>query len=801
MKTLTVSLRDAGSLPREIVGGKARALGQLMAEGFNVPDGYVITTAAFEQFASDEVLPAELLAPVNGSSWAFRSSALREDGASASFAGQYVSVLGVQGPDAAHEALKACWRSVHSRALDEYAEAVGTADSGLAVIVQQMVDARCAGVAFTRNPITGADEVVIEATVGLGDALLEGNVDPERWTVARDGSSQRQADLGVLTDERVAEIAQICREIERVQGGPQDIEWAWASDKVYVLQARPITALPVEPTLRPPPNQTWQRVDSHFPRPVLPLAVSMWLPMHGRCFTRVCAETGMPFDTIRSKVFGGRVYSRVELAGDRGQGRDDRPPPPRPIFWLLLRLVPDMRRRMRIARRAADSDLPMRLIVEWEREGRERIQNRTQRLREVDRPALDDSTLADHIDDVLEHAEETGYAHFSLSCISGMSTLGALGKRIQRELGWSTTEIVDLVQGYSSVSTELGDALDDLAETIASDDDATHLLHEDAAALRQHDSAAGEALRGFIDRYGHRTFDASVDQPMWAEDPRPLFALLRARLVGRAERIDPMARSRAAAERLRAEVGSAEWPRFERLLSRARRARPYQDETEALCYDMFGLLRYASMEAARRLVRRGELRTASHVWFLEIDELLAALRGAPVDASVLQRRRGEHRWAQGNELPATLGPAPHPPPDLPLPSSVEEFLGGAFWAFAAMESGDSSPPPDANMVGHACSPGVFTGPVRVVESVVDLHELQTGEVLVCKGTSAAWSFAFPLVGGLITEIGGPLSHPGTLAREYGIPAVLGVTDATKKLKTGDIVTLDGAAGAIWTRAN
>ena len=789
----TVPLAEAGACGRDVVGGKAFSLSQLLNRGFNVPDGFVVTTAAHTRWIESNEVPV-LEDELGDGAYAFRSSAVGEDSAEASFAGQFVSVLGVRAGEAG-EALERCWSSAHTGALDQYAHATGRSGGAIAVLVQRMVDADVAGVSFTANPVTGADEVVIEAVRGLADQLLEGVEEPERWTV-RARAERTSADRGVLTADLAAQVATCSRQIAAMFGSPQDIEWAVADGELFILQSRPITALPVEPKERPPAHQTWERQDTHFHGPVHPLLASAWLPAHARCFERVAARSGMPFDTVRSRVFGGRVYARAEPLGDGGVGRDDRSPPPAWLMGLLMRVVPSFRRRIKAAARAVAEDLPIKLIEDWESSGREQCRARITELLDVDRRALDDGSLADHIDEVLAHAEQCGDVHFMLLVVSGGSTTGALGCFLQRHTDLDVPAVLDLLQGYGEASVASGAALDALAATIEADDEAVRFLHDDPDALRTDTGEAGAAYREFLDRRGHRIYGYAMDQPMWAEDPTPLVRLLQSRLRGAATQTNPRDVSRAAEQRLRdrLEPGGL-WPQVARLLERARRARPYQDETEDLCFEMFGILRYAAVEAGQRLEQRGVIASKDDVWFLEVEELLEALRGGACDVDVA-RRRGEYRWGFGNDLGRVLGPKPQPPPQMSFPREVDELLGGIFWYLLA-DAHTTPPHPDADLVGVGCSPGEVSGRVKVIRAVEDVHLLEPGDILVCPCTTAAWSVAFPLVAGLITEVGGPLSHPATLAREYGIPAVLGVANATQLLHDGDMVRIDGAAGAVW----
>ncbi len=206
-------------------------------------------------------------------------------------------------------------------------------------------------------------------------------------------------------------------------------------------------------------------------------------------------------------------------------------------------------------------------------------------------------------------------------------------------------------------------------------------------------------------------------------------------------------------------------------------------------------MRYVALEIGARLVARGELTDVDQVMYLSLDELASALRGSgvPVD---LARRQAEYRWALANEAPAVFGPEVGDlPPTEAFPARTRDIVGAALWALRMFLT-RPGPSDGDELRGLAASPGKATGPVRVIASPEEFDRVQPGDIMVCRHTMAAWSPIFPVLAGLVTERGGPLSHPAILAREYALPAVLSVPDATVKLADGQLITIDGAAGTI-----
>jgi len=793
----------AAASDRSQVGGKAAELSRLMAAGFSVPDGFVITTAAFRLASDDggrvpqpvrEALRSALA--THPGPLAYRSSAIAEDLAAASFAGQYESVLDVRGLEAGLRALQTCWDSARVDHLATYRDTMaGETADGMAVLVHGMVDADVAGVAFGADPVTGAQRTIIEATHGVGERLLAGELTPERWIVeAGEVVHVDRLDSGpVLTDERALEIARLCERIDRIYGQPQDIEWAVAGGTLHLLQSRPITALPVEPAERPPKGQTWELSDGFFPEPVLPLSYSTWLPRHSEAWARVFRNFGVPVHTVGHGRWFGRVYDRLIPLGEPAK---DRPLPPRLLLKLGVRLMPSFRRRLSRARKAIEDDRLMAVARDWESGGRARLRSENRRLLDTDLGTLDDPGLADHLQAVLDHVLAAGIAHFEVAAAS-FAAAGWLGIVMEELLGWKPERVGDLLQGYGEASIEDGKAIQAAAEAVRADPNGTALL-EDLGRLLDDPGPVGRSVRAFLDVAGHRSVGQDLSQQTWREDPTPVISLIRHRLAHEEDRPDPRAgAARAEAEARATITDPKDWARFSAALERARHLRPYQDETEPDVAAACGLVRYVALEAARRLLARGAIERADDVFYLETGELLSALRTGRIGADI-ERRRAEHRWALANPAPRLLGPEPSPPPSIDVfPRDVMPIVGAFLWAVDnAVRPPKIDPADDGAIRGLPASPGRATGPVRVIRTPAEFDRVRAGDIVVCTMTMAAWSPIFPIISGLITERGGPLSHPATLAREYGLPAVLGVVGATATFTDGQWIMIDGGTGIV-----
>lgn len=305
---LVVPLKDLTRTNVNLVGVKAANLGEMLRAGFPVPDGFVLTTEAFERFLASNALDAgssleevaaaplppdiEALlyaaaAPFAETALAVRSSGVAEDLSGASFAGQYETILDVRGFDALVIAVRRCWASAFSERVAAYLSAkVMKRTGGMGVLVQHLVHADAAGVAFSANPVTGdRQESVVNAVRGLGERLVSGQATPDEWVVRGKNVVCNVTPEGAITEVQAFTVAELALRAAAYFGEPQDVEWAIADDKLFMLQSRPITAMP-EPLSKPvpipiePPPGFWEREAVHFPEPLSPMVRSAVLPFH-----------------------------------------------------------------------------------------------------------------------------------------------------------------------------------------------------------------------------------------------------------------------------------------------------------------------------------------------------------------------------------------------------------------------------------------------------------------------------------------------------------------------------------------
>jgi rifampicin phosphotransferase len=829
------SLADVGVEDIALVGNKAATLATLRRAGFRVPDGVVLTVetlahalsaAGLEhgaQQADVEALPlpadlagtlAAAVQRLGSDRLAVRSSGVEEDLPEASYAGQYETVLNVPADELA-AAVRRCWASAYSDQVNAYRRARGsTAQAVMAVLIQPMVEADAAGVAFSADPVTGdRNTSVVNAIRGLGDRLVSGLASPDHWLVRGTQAICQSAPEGAVNARVAVEIAQLARRVAADRGEPQDIEWALAGGEVVLLQARPITALPEQPVEPVPvpvevPPGFWEREASHAPKPWTPMNLSVAFgDPRNRASRRMFSELGLLAETLELRQIGGWEYSRLVPLGGK-----DRPAPPAFLMPLLIRLVPVMRRRIPIAVAAMRTDKPGRFIEQWYREWQPDLKARIEQHRDIDLAALDDRELDADADRALELVHKGIDIHFLLHAAL-MPILSELAFTCRELLGWSDEETLELLAGLSTTSTQPAHELAELARLAAIRPAVTRLLETvDRGTAAQLAIADPEFARAFDD-YQHefscRVLRYEIAEPSLAETPELTLRLLADQIT---RNYDPDAEAAALAERRRAAkekaqaalVGqsSVERDRFARALARAERAYPMREDNEFLTVSVpLALIRYRLLEIGRRLLDRAQLNRVDDIFFLTWEEALSALRDGGDRRELAIRRRGERAFIEQHPGPATYGKHPGPPPSFDaLPAEARHLMKGLLWYIdRVLESAPSNREQrlDGQMLtGIPASAGSYTGRVCVIMDESEFDRLQPGDVLVCPITSPVWSVLFPSVGALVTDTGGVLSHPAIIAREYQVPAVVATGNATALLQDRQLVTVDGSTGKI-----
>ena len=836
VKISTQYLLELGSLSPEDknrVGVKAANEAHMLQAGFPVPYGVVLTTDAFEHFLTTNnirpdstpeavtaaTIPPDVaealhsaLASLSDKPLAVRSSAMAEDLPDASFAGQYETVLNVRGADALEAAVRRCWASVFNKHVVAYREQHGLGTGSMAVLIQQMVPADVAGVAFTTNPVTGdREEVVINAVRGLGERLVSGEASPDEWAVKGADATCHHSTEGALQANQVRKIAEMARRVEAHSGAPQDIEWALADGKLYVLQARPITTLPGEQTKMIPipievPPGFWQHDASRFPTPpslMFHVAAEVVVPPG----TKLMAEEfGLLIDGLEFRVIGGWPYQRMKPLG----GKEPPPiPMPKPLMWLLVRLVPMMHARIKQAKEAVRADKSGRFIRQWYESWLPELEKDIAKFRDMDVEDFSDTHLLQHFEDVILFTIRTIKIH-TLINTSVNFILYQFVSTCQELLGWDEAQAFELVSGTSYKSTEPARRLNELAQMAEKRPSVRKLLEhiddQTVERLTEVDREFAEAFSNYQRTYGCRTIRWGIKDPTLAERPALSLSLIRDQMIrgydlNQAEAELKHKRSRKAGEaKAMLANGPKALARFEQALERAVMAYPVREDNNFYTFSApFAFFRYVVLEIGSRLATRGVIAERDDVFFLYKDEACAALLEGGDQKALVHHRKGERAWAEAHPGPSFYGELPPPPSFDFLPAEARQIMESLVWSYDQMieyERSKQVQAPGQALKGIAASPGQYTGTVRVIMDESQFYKIQPGDVMVCPMTSPVWSVLFPSIGALVTDAGGLLSHPAIIAREYQVPAVVAMGNATSLLKDGEIVMVDGTMGTV-----
>ncbi len=806
-----VHLDDPAAFRLDVAGTKAATLAKLRAGGLPVPPGIVITVDGCREWQTtagrDGVIQdlRGALERLGDRPLAVRSSGVAEDLAGASFAGQYETVLGVRGIDAVVDAVSQCLASTGRDLVSAYlASNRVVSDSSMAVLIQPLLDAKAAGVAFTANPLTGdRNEIVVSAVRGLGERLVSGQATPDEWLVRGDQAHCVERREDAVGAAAVLAVAQLAAQVEAVFNEPQDIEWAIDNEQLWLLQARPITALPKPPQIEIPAQGFWTKDDQHYSAPLTPFGASVYMPAVEQGVLSMIEDFGLLFEGMNFQLLGGEVYFRIVPLG----GKDRRAPP----WWVLAivsRLLPVIRHKDQVARRALEANLAERLIERWQGDWRDAFLAEAAALRTTDIRALADDKLLAYLDATIDLLRRGEAMHFRLF-FPYVSALYGLDKTCIDLLGWSPAESLQLVAGTSETSSEPARALSALAATIRESPAAEAIVLDGGDdildRLRATAPDVAVLVDGYLERHGHRPLSYDPSDVTLAERPA-LFAQLlgdHLRQVGRPAAGTAVDRREAALAEARgqlAERTAKDSDRFEHALALAQRAYPIREDNIFIVGGLpSGLVRRAVVEIGRRLAERDALIAADDVVFLEDSEVRAALAGdLTASQTLVERRRAERAWVIAHPGPASYGPDPGPPPDIRgLPRSLRYVMSMAIW-LTDLELPKAAARDDSASImrGVAGSPGRYTGPVCVLREESEFGRLRPGDVLVCPIASPAWSVLFAHAGALVTDGGGILAHAAIVAREYGIPAVLATRDGTRRLRDGDLVTVDGTNGTV-----
>ncbi len=823
---LIVSLADLDPEALSLAGGKAVQLARMSRGGLPVPPGFCITTDAFRRGMDSELASAVARAyeALGGGPVAVRSSATAEDLPDASFAGQQDTFLNITGAAAVEDAVRACWKSLYTERAVAYRRDhdIPEASAAMAVVVQRMVDAEAAGVLFTLNPVTGAlDELVVESALGLGDQVVSARVTPDRYRLSRRAPHgvievEGRSTAALLTPERLAGLARLGLAAERLLGRAADIEWAVADGKLWLLQARAVTAAgPRLPEVRY--GSQWNaehckgrltiwanhNVRETMPYPHTPFSWSMWnyltFPEAGKALGLLLPDEDLDRQATIVDLVDGRVYWNMNIMiGFMGILRG---PIMRQGHYLdtevsqisqeLFRsgeLVPltqpfsfkRLWNSLRLARLTFGSLLFTTPEQGWKE--LQSIEDEIASFGKIDLAVMSEEQIVALARYFATQSIPRGFPVLGL----GMPAFPAMIYLSKALPKWGFADalpkLLSGLQGNPTMETAL--ALWDVAAS-AGPEVRSALPFPEALSATE----AGRAFLGRVDEFlkthGHRAvreFDFSC--PRWREDPTFIYETIRNYFSHPAGEPTPRehykrqvrehAEAREAVDRALAGRPIRRWL-FRKCIHLIETRLCFREAPKFYALNSLAHIRDLYLEVGRRFVKRGLLARDDDFFFLSIPEI-ERLTAGQLDAV----------WARGQIVERRKEFARHMRANPPL---VIRSDGKPVRHAAAARPGEV-------MRGTPVSTGSTRGRARILLDPGDGAALQKGEILVAPFTDPGWTPLFLTAGALVMEIGGIMSHGAVVAREYGIPAVVGVKDATRLLRDGEMLEVDGGAGEV-----
>ncbi|OZV83645.1 phosphoenolpyruvate synthase [Micromonospora echinospora] len=853
-----------------VVGGKGAHLGGLSRiEGVRVPAGFCVTTDAFRRIMAEApslgdrldqlsrlnaddrqairalsatirqtiegiTIPGDLAAAIRRAlaglgeqaAYAVRSSATAEDLPTASFAGQQDTYLNVVGSASILQHVSRCWASLFTERAVTYRQRNGIDHRAvhMAVVVQRMVFPHAAGVLFTADPVTGNRKVAtVDASFGLGEALVSGLVNPDVFRVRDDGivartvaakqravhalpdggtrevtiDPQRQ-EQPALTDAQVVRLVRLGRRIEAHFGCPQDIEWCLVDEDFQIVQSRPITTLFPVPAAGDGENHVYLSVGHQqmMTDPMRPLGISVWqltamAPMHeagGRLFVDATRNLASPASRAGFLEMVGRSDPLTRDALETVLDRDD--------FVLsspdrgdLVRSLADAGPgRPPAGGPPAPIETDPAIVTELIARSQASVAALRRDIRTKTGPELFDFLL----EAFQEHKRVLGDPLSMQAIMAVMQATWWLNDQLQEWLGEKNAADTLTLSAPDNVTSEMGLALLDVADVIRPHPEVVAFLHgvEDEDFLDELPKLPGgtearDAIGAYLDRYGMRCVgEIDITRPRWSERPLTLVPLIldnvRNFAPGAAAQRFEQGRQKAQQKeqdvlsRLRAlPDGEQKAAETKRMIDRVRTFIGYREYPKYGIVSRYFVYKQALLHEAELLVRAGVLADREDIFYLTFQELHDVVRANSVDARLIRQRKDAFRSYHALTPPRVL-------------TSDGEAVVGAY---------RRDDVPAGALVGLPVSVGTVEGRARVILDLTEA-EIEAGDILVTAYTDPSWSPLFVAVAGLVTEVGGLMTHGAVIAREYGLPAVVGVPDATRLIRDGQRIRVHGTDGYV-----
>ncbi len=807
-----------------LTGNKATNLAKLKEVGFAVPSFVTILPSAFrddarwqDELLEDELKEAHALLQVGGALLAVRSSAIDEDGDATSFAGQLDSFLNVSN-ESVVTAAKSVWLSGLSERLQVYCKGMGIEKSteGPAIIVQKMVDAKVAGVAFSADPVSGdRATVVINAIAGLADRLVSGEVAGDLFFVNDSGSIRRQPTQGQdvnLIDDVLLEIARTARKIESLFGCPQDIEWAHDGAQLFILQARPITTLPEQSPQGDLRIWDNSNIAESYQGVTTPLTFSFAAKAYEHVYIQFCRLMGVPNERIEAnqqifpRMLGfirGRIYYNLVnwyrllalLPGFQVN---------RPFMEQMMGVKEEMPAEIvekvladnRVSTVKANFNFCISLsamlfrFVNMNREiaGFQKHFNTTIAEVPKDLSKLNSDQLT-KLYRSLESKLLTSWDAPLVNDFFAMIFFGLLGSLSQKwfpNQSFSHHEL--LVHSGGIISTEPARLIAEMAAIARNDELLRELLINGSLTQIERrlpdNPKFSHVFNTYINKFGDRCFnELKLESPTLNDNPLPLLRNIGAMASTQAHSKTPIKQN---SNEPSAKAQIAKLPFLKRLIFTfvANQAIERIRWRENLRFErtrLFGLVRRIFLELGKRFEQEGILHSKNDIFHLEVEEILNFIEGKSTTSNLAKLAELRKRESQEfkNELP---------PPNRIVTRSAVVSATLDVHAIAESES-------EMTKQGLGCSPGVVRGRVRIVRDPATAKPLED-EILIAERTDPGWIVLFTQAKGIIVEYGSLLSHTAIVSRELGIPAIVSASGVMDWLHDGDLIEFNGKTGSI-----
>ena len=844
MGTYILSFSEIDPSTRVVVGGKGANLGELTGiKGIQVPDGFCVTIEAYKRITENHHELNSLLdqlAPLNAddregitkisstiraviegipisgditkeikaglsrfeeeTAFAIRSSATAEDLPTASFAGQQDTYLNIIGKDSILEHIGKCWASLFTERAVTYRikNAFDHRKVLLAVVVQEMIFPEAAGVLFTADPLTSNRKVLsIDAAIGLGEALVSGQVNPDNYKV-RNGriidkkiSTKDRQDSQVLTDEQILQLERLGRSIEGHFGHPQDIEWCLAGAQFYIVQSRPITTLYPIPKAHDGKNHVYVSVGHQqmMTDAIKPLGISMrqltaTRPMDtagGRWFVDVTPELTSPVRRhILIEVLG-KSDPLIRDALITVLGQED-----------FIRALPEDEGKSKKGAAPLDfqtlKDYDPAIVLDLIRCSQNSIAELKKNIQTKSGAGLMDFILEDTGELKKNLSDPESFGVF----MTAMNASSWINEKMMEWLGEKNAADTLTQSVPNNITSEMGLELLDVADVIRPYPEIVRFLEQikddnfpDQLAQFDGGQVARKAILAYLDRYGMRcTGEIDITRTRWSEKPTTLVPMIlnNIKSFGPGAGKRKFEEGRAEAEKRKNELmaqlkqlpdGEQKANETRRMIDLVRNLIGYREYPKYEIVSRYLVYKQALLKEAEKLVQAGIIHEKEDIYYLSFKELHEVVVTHRLDDQIVPKRKNEYRSYEKLTPPRVI-------------TSDGEIIAGKY---------NREDFPEGAIVGLAVSSGVVEGRARVIANIEDA-DLEKGDILVTSFTDPSWTPLFISIKGLVTEVGGVMTHGAVIAREYGLPAVVGVENATRRIKDGERIRVNGADGYV-----